>query len=615
MKQRWKVWLRIAAALLIGAGCAAYAPFAPFAISLAAAVKFALWGGIGFLCTFGLRGKISKRLLCYALPISFFLALSFTLGAGLQTSGTLDVSLSDNLPFLGIWALCFLAACHLFVNAPIWLKPKQARNPLNNTALLWSVFFGFAILACGWLLAFYPIMTNYDIHAHLAQIASGQYETHHSLLYTLLIRGLLSLASVLGLGNACAFLMLGLLQMAAMGLSIAYGLVTVNRGGADRRAVLTAAVYYCVFPLFGYFAFSTTKDTLFGCFLLLTAVELYRLSRGRAEIRPETAGQSSEGKSWISRRSAEIWGMARLTLFAALMCLMRYNGMLTLLLFLVAAALYGHLLLLRRRPVGQTLKKLLVLLPVILVLSTGAGTLLNRSVSATTPDTVRRDMLSLPLQQMARVLLTATDETDIARIEGLFGVSDIRERYRPDIADPVKAAFLYPAENTGNALRAWLKLGVKYPGAYLEAFLQLTRGAWFIDDLSHTKIDYWLSYTGYLETVQKYSEADFPIAYQTPVPALRTFLEQTFMDNRYLDVPLVRYVFALAVQAWIAVIALCYAAYHKRRHAITLSLFALCALLPVFLLPCVISRYFLPLFLLNPLCLLALTARKENADR
>ena len=209
-------------------------------------------------------------------------------------------------------------------------------------------------------------------------------------------------------------------------------------------------------------------------------------------------------------------------------------------------------------------------------------------------------MLSLPLQQMARVLQTAEDEEDIARIEGLFGVEDIRERYRPDIVDPVKAAFLYPNENTLSALRAWLKFGIQYPKAYLEAFLELTRGAWFIDDLSHTKIDYWLDYTGYLETVQKYTEAGVPIAYQAPLPAFRAFLERAFMDNRYLNVPLLRYFFALAVQTWILIIAFSYAAYHRRRRAKTLALFAVCVLLPVFLLPCMISRYFLPLFLIEP---------------
>ena len=110
MKKRWQYALRIGAALLIGAGCAAYAPFVPFSLAWAAAAKFALWGGFGFFSTFGLRGKLNGKLLQYTVPLSFFLALSFTLGARLQTSGTLILGLPDCLPMLGIWALCFLAA-------------------------------------------------------------------------------------------------------------------------------------------------------------------------------------------------------------------------------------------------------------------------------------------------------------------------------------------------------------------------------------------------------------------------------------------------------------------------------------------------------------------------
>ncbi len=591
MKKRWTLPIRLLTALLTGAGCALYAPFAPLALHWTSALTFVLFGGLSFLCTYGLHNKLHKRLLRYTAIPAFFLALSFVLGARLQNDGTLSVALPDAVTLLGVWALSFLLLCHLFVNVPVWLKEKRPLQPVGNTRLLWAVFLGFFVLACGWLLAYFPIMTNYDIDAHLIQIAAHQYETHHSLLYTLLLEGLLTASAALGFGNAWAFFALGLLQTAVMGLTIGYGLVTLNTARADRRALTAAAIYFCVFPLFGYFAFSTTKDTLFACALALTAVELYRLSRGFSGL----------------------WGAARTAVFAVLACLLRYNGILTLALLAAGIAVYAAARLIRHRPVTATLKRTLVLLPVAVLLGTGAGALLNLATGAVTPETVRRDMMGLPLEQMARVLQTATDEADIARIEGLFGVDDIKDRYRPDISDPVKAAFLNPNENTVNALKAWLKFGVKYPRAYLEAFLEITRGAWFVDDLSHTKIDYWLDYTGYLETVQKYDKAAFPIAYQTPLPALRTFLDRTFLENRYLDVPLVRYLFALAVQSWIAVIGFLYAAYHRRRYAMQIFAFTVCALLPVLLLPCMISRYFLPLFLLNPLCLLALTTRKENA--
>ncbi len=590
-KQQLPVPLRLLAALVIGAGCALYAPFAPLRLSALTAVSFLLTGCAGFLLTGGLAGRLHRRLVRFALPLSFCLALSFVLGEQLQVYGTLALRPENALTLAGFWALWFFLLCHLFVTVPAWLKPARPQKRLHSTPLLWSVCLSFCVLAASWLFAFYPIMTNYDIHAHLLQLVTGQYETHHSLLYTLLIQGLLRLSSALGFANAWAFLVLGLIQMAVMALSIGYGLISLNAAGADRRAVIAAAVYYCLFPLFGYFAFSTTKDTLFACFILLTAIELYRLSC----------------------ESGGVWSRVRMALFATLACLMRYNGAATLILLFCAVVVLALYRLARHIRLSAMMKRMLILLPVMLALATGAGALLSLATGAVTPETVNRDKLSLPLQQMARVLLTAQDEADIARIEGLFGVEDIRERYRPDISDPVKAAFLYPDENVVNALRAWLKIGVKYPKAYLEAFLELTRGAWFTDDLSHTKIDFWLSYTGYLETTQKYQETAIPIAYHTAWPALRAFWERTFMDNRYLNVPMLRYLFALGVQTWTIVIALCYAAYHRRRHAMRLLLFALCVLLPLFLLPCMISRYFLPLFLLNPLCLLAITTRKENA--
>ncbi|HPF87614.1 MAG TPA: DUF6020 family protein [Candidatus Limiplasma sp.] len=581
---------QLAAALLIGAGCAVYAPFAPFTLGWLTALKLLLWGAAGFVCTFGLRDKLHKRLLRYTVPLSFLLALTFVVGAQMQVYGVLAFRWLNLLRLGGLWMLCFVLLCHLYGNVPVWLKPKTLRAPLNAAALLWVFFLGFCAFACLWLLSSYPILTNYDIAAHMQQITSGTYETHHALVYTLLIQGLLRLADCLGYTATWSFLMLGLLQMTGMGLSLGYGLVTLNRAGARRGAVIAAAVYLAVFPLFGYFAFSTTKDTFFACFLLLTAIELYRLSRSPASV----------------------WGMVRMAVFGVLMCQFRYNGIASLLLLSAGSVVYLIVRLIRRKRITPLLKRLVILFPVILLLNTGTSALLMRATGAVTPETVKRDVLSLPLQQLARVLTVTDDEADQARIEGLFGVDDIRERYYPYIADPVKAAFLYPDENYRTALRAWLKLGIKYPAVYLEALLENTRGAWFIDDLSHTQMDYWTDAYGYLEIDQEYNDAAYPIAYQSFLPGLQAWYKRVFNDNQYLNIPLVRYLFALAVQTWITILALGFAAYHRRLHASLLAVFALCVMLPLLLLPCMISRYFLPLFMLNALCLPALTTHKEK---
>ena len=585
--------IRLAAALLIGAGCAVYAPFDPFSFSVLTIVQGVAGGTIGFLCTFGLQGKLNRRLLRFTVPLSFVLALSFVFGEQLQTCGSLYVSFFSVLMLLGLWALSFLALCHLFVNVPVWLKPKRTYQPISNRRLLWFTCISFCILASAWLLAFYPIITNYDIITQVVQIARRQYNTHHSLLYTLFIQKVLTIATMAGLSSTLGFLMVGLLQMLSMAIAVGYGLVTLNTAGADRRAVIAGALYYCLFPLFGYFAFSTTKDTLFSVFLLLSAIEIYR----------------------FSRNGTRFWGIVRLVVFGVLTCMLRFNGMATLALAFIGIAVYLLVYLARRTRPDPALKYLAILLPLILLLYTGASTALVKITGAETPNTIRRDMISLPLQQLARVLTVTDNAEDAAKIESLFSAEDVKALYTPYIADPVKALLIDTDENFAAALTLWLRLSVRYPVIYLEALLENTRGAWYIDDLSHTKMDCWTNAYGYLELDQEYGSGDvaYPVAYHSVLPSMQAFLKRMFNDNAYLDVPLLRYFFALAVQTWIVILALFYAAYHRRPHAVRMLLFALCVLLPIFLLPRMISRYFLPLFLLNPLCLLALTARKENA--
>ena len=58
--------------------------------------------------------------------------------------------------------------------------------------------------------------------------------------------------------------------------------------------------------------------------------------------------------------------------------------------------------------------------------------------------------------------------------------------YREFISDPIKksATVFSSTEKFSNFLTIYFKYFLKYPGRYIEAFLQNTRGFWFIDDTS-----------------------------------------------------------------------------------------------------------------------------------
>ena len=378
------------------------------------------------LDTLLLKGKCGRRLISLVLPLSAALALSFLLGGQLQNHAGLYWNLQSVLLFLAIWLLCFFLLCHLFETVPVWLARGKTIRQISNRALFLSTFCIFCLIACVWILAFFPMLLNYDIDEHLMQIAYHNYHTHQPLVYTLLLQGLLLISSSLGLTDTWSFLMLGLFQIAVMGLTMSYALVSFNRSGNGRRMMVFAAAYYCLFPLFGYFAVSATKDGLFACFLTLTAVELYRMVSG----------------------SKSRWSVFRLILFALLMCQLRYNGLLTLILFTGLTLVFG--LVHRFR---APYRRLAIVLPLIILLHFGFTQALVLITNAATPSTVKRDVLSLPLQQMVRALQTAQDEQDIAAIERFFATDDILAYYSPAIADPVKNQLLDPDENFTSVLK------------------------------------------------------------------------------------------------------------------------------------------------------------------
>lgn len=74
--------------------------------------------------------------------------------------------------------------------------------------------------------------------------------------------------------------------------------------------------------------------------------------------------------------------------------------------------------------------------------------------------------------------------------ESLIGevvdVSLIPEYYEPSISDPIKALVSYNnaaflENHKGEFFRLWIELGLSWPGDYIQAFIDQTKGYWFPD--------------------------------------------------------------------------------------------------------------------------------------
>ena len=101
------------------------------------------------------------------------------------------------------------------------------------------------------------------------------------------------------------------------------------------------------------------------------------------------------------------------------------------------------------------------------------------------PDSL--ESLSIPMQQISRVVVENKDSLSKEEKELINSVADldrIAEEYNPIIHDPIKALVRFEGDkdaitnNKINYIKLYLALGIKYPSAYLRAWVDQTKGYW-----------------------------------------------------------------------------------------------------------------------------------------
>ena len=92
----------------------------------------------------------------------------------------------------------------------------------------------------------------------------------------------------------------------------------------------------------------------------------------------------------------------------------------------------------------------------------------------------------MPLQQIARVITDGCEltEEETALLEKINTIDYIPENYQRGGADPMFAWVIYGdqqylVEHQTEYLKLWLSVGLRYPGKYIEAFLDQTKGYWY----------------------------------------------------------------------------------------------------------------------------------------
>lgn len=586
-----------------------------------------LFTGIGFvLCfalTFSFLMREERRLKVHALLWGILMTFAYVLGCRMRRDNTALRQWSD-LPFLLAQIGClsvFAASCIApFLQGFACTRQKFAayfrrigasqdsfgRNSSKNRdekafytrRPAWQVWlFSTIMILLSWIpifLAYYPSVFAYDAEGQLYQVLAHDYSTHHPLLHTLFLGFFFQIGGSL-LGSYSAGMALhSIVQMILMASVFGYTLACLYEKETPLFLRATLTLFYALFPTNSVLALSTTKDVLFSALVLLHTLFLYRL------LVDDCTGANTKARYEILY-----------VCFTVLLLLFRNNALYALALSIPVICL---LLLRTKRRSERGLSRYLILTVLTLALSVTGNKILMTSLNAHNGSP--REMLSIPLQQMARTRVKAEETLPPAlrqAVEQYLPAEWVFAAYNPYLADPVKNRAIIHDDPAG-LIKTWIQLGLHCPQIYLDAFLDNSIGYWFLEDQTHAQI-YGLgtdSGFGYLSTDNRAMPAGCEIIEHSLLPGMRRLMEQIVSDNIYQRVPVLRTLFAPAFYWWLLCLYTAVALYRKKYLLLLPAVFLAAYYLTLLLSPAVLIRYMYPFVVTVPVlcCLLCCHSRK-----
>ena len=342
---------------------------------------------------------------------------------------------------------------YLLDRLPFGSAKTERKHP---AAVFFAVFGSIALLDLLYLFFdAYPGILTTDSVSTMKQIMGDRGYNNvmpywHTITVQLFVRPALAVFGDVNAAVAC-FHVAQILFMAAC---FAYVITTLYQVHVPVWFLLGVYAVYAFQPHNIVYSVTLWKDIPFSGAAVLFITALYRLIKGI-------------GKSRFWNYGAFILGALGLSLW-------RTNGWYA---FLVTVLIMLVLM-------GRKQKKLLLVMTFVLILSW----ILIKPVldSLNVAETNLVEAFGVPMQQVARVLAEGREltEQEIYLLGEIFWLDKVPQMYDPLTVDPIKfETFRYDQvpfirEHAKEYLRLYISLGLRYPGDYLKAWVDETKGYW-----------------------------------------------------------------------------------------------------------------------------------------
>ena len=508
---------------------------------------------------------------------SFLFTMAMLFGVRLDSVGSVnfkDWKLWISLPVLTcLFAILIRKFWQFLVGMEERKKRYAAHIKMPDTpakaAQYGSVLTFFFLLLC-WLpvfLAVYPGFFVYDAQDEWLQVASRTFTTHHPLVHVLMLGGIIcavhKFTDSYNLGIACYMIV----QMVLVSGVFVYLLSYMRKRKVSRILRTISLLYFAFFPVIVMFTLCSAKDTLFTVSLLMFVLSLLDMG-SNAEL------------FFASKKM-----MIGFVLSALSMLLFRKNG-------IYAFAVMAPILLVYHK---KHLKKVLFMLAAVFLSYFLINIGLTASLHAESGE--NQEILTVPIQQLAR---TYKFNREVFSSEDIIALHEILPEealvlYNPKLSDPVKVRFqndAYAADKL-RYLSLWIRIGLKKPLSYINAWLVNSYGFWYPD----TVIDVYSGNTVFTFTYGDSSyfgyEVEQPGFRDSKIPWLDEAYRELALEITQEKIPIYSMLYSPGGIFWCIAFVFAYVLYRKKYYLVIPYLMVLLIWMTVLLGPTYLPRYVL----------------------
>lgn len=531
----------------------------------------------------------SKNLLVWMFAIFMLIGEAYvaegTFNLILTNFATILISVFKVLGYAYIFRICFIYLDRFI--SKIDLKEKVFKSkkinwylkkldehpfltPLISILLVWSIY----------MIAFYPIVLSPDPAFQIRQYYNVPTKyinwviqrdpnvfmtAHHPVTQTYLLGWCLDLGRMLINDNFGLFIY-NLGQTFIYASILAYTCTFALKNGIAKRYVILLNLMYLVVPMYAFYSVSAVKDTLYTAFMILFVLFIYDFINTKRE-------------TIISKKSA-----VYLYFVMTLLSLFRHNGVYIIIMTIPFIVLFSKV----------NRKRILASFILFMISIYSFNNILVPALGIS--DGSIREMLSIPFQQTARYVKYHADELsddDIEIIDYVLNYDTLAERYKPEIADPVKNEYnkYTKMKDLMAYFKVWFKGLIKHPGTYIDATLNNTFGYIYPNDHN------WYIYSTYDTRVTKNKLVKYHF---NDLVGLRNIL--TVYGNIFPYLPIIGLLSSIGANTWWLLILSAYLITNKKNRY-------LIPLVPLYgsLLFCIVSpvntyfRYTMPYVFILPI--------------